>query len=100
MLGRTERGMPNGPGQAHPKARPAFSKWKRSVVDGETVEVEVEDEEVADVDEGEEDAGESRGERSAGWARSKQAQTQTVCKHVPVKRCTSRYINVADVLLQ
>ena len=77
MLGRTERGMPNGPGQAHPKARPAFSKWKRSAVDGETVEVE--DGELAGVVVGEEYAAESRGEKSAGWARSKKAQTQTVC---------------------
>merc|ERR1719378_658141 len=91
--------------KVHQKSTPKYSKkWKRSLVDGEAVDSPVEEEEEDSegeivIDAGEEvDAdGESRGTRGTKpWARSKKksygTKTETVCNHVPVKRCTSKQV--------
>ena len=60
----------------------------------------MEEEDAEDDDEGEEaeeDEAASRGERSIKpWARSEKksygSKAHTICKHVPVKRCTSKYV--------
>ena len=69
-------------------------KWKRSVVDGETVDSEVGEGE-AEYDAGEDDESEPRDERSIKpWAHSSKksygTKAQIVCNHVPVKRCSSK----------